>query len=203
MLRPIGSLPTTVYWRRRLLIVGAVLLAGLTVYVIFLSGGDKPTPSGHDLSGASGGGASTKSSARSRPPTPTVAPVTCVPSVLRIQGVTPASHYRVGQQPTLEIQVTNTGAAPCITDLSDGQIELLVYNGESRVWGSHDCKVKPGSNQVALMPAKTVRRSILWTGLSSQPRCAGNRMRVGVGNYTLKVRLGQIDGTSKMFTLTR
>ncbi len=202
MLRPIGSLPTTVYWRRRLLIVGAVLLAGLTVYVIFLSGGDKPTPSGHDLSGASGG-ASTKSSARSRPPTPTVAPVTCVPSVLRIQGVTPASHYRVGQQPTLEIQVTNTGEAPCITDLSDGQIELLVYNGESRVWGSHDCKVKPGSNQVTLMPAKTVRRSILWTGLSSQPRCAGNRMRVGVGNYTLKVRLGQIDGTSKMFTLTR
>lgn len=199
MLRPIGSLPTTVYWRRRLLIAGAVLLAGLTVYVIFLSGGDKQTPSGHDLSRPG----ATKSSGRSGPPTPTVAPVTCVPSVLRIQGATPAPHYRVGQQPTLEIQVTNTGAVPCITDLSDGQVQLLVYNGESRVWGSHDCKVKPGSSQVMLIPARTVRRSIVWTGLSSQPRCAGNRMRVGVGNYTLKVRLGQIDGTPQTFTLTR
>jgi hypothetical protein len=203
MLRPTGSLPPTVYWRRRLLLIAAaVLLAALTVYVVFLSGGDKPKPSGQSSSGAAGHGVATRSTKPSHPPTPTIAPVSCVPSVLRIQAVTQAPRYRVGQEPTLEIQVTNIGTAPCIADLSDAQIELLVYNGESRVWGSHDCKVKPGSKVVTLMAAKQVRRSIVWTGLSSQPKCAGKRQRVGVGNYTLRVRLGRMDGSSKAFTLT-
>ncbi len=199
MLRPTGSLPAAIYWRRRLLIAAAVLLAGLTVYVLFLSGGDKQKPSGQ---GPPGHGVTSKSPGSTRASTPSVAPVSCVPSVLRVQGVTQASRYRVGQQPELEIQVTNTGQRPCTTNLSDSQIELLVYNGESRVWGSHDCQVKPGTSPVTLMAGKQVRRSIVWTGLSSQPRCTGNRQRVGVGVYTLKVRLGGFDGIPKTFKIT-
>jgi hypothetical protein len=195
MLRPIGSKSSSVYWRRRMLILAAVVLLGLTIYVVFRSGGHNKTPNG-DPSGHVSAGASSSKSHASSP-----APVSCVPAVLKVVARTPVSRYRVGQQPQLEIQVTNTGTAPCIADLSDTQIELLVYNGESRVWGSHDCTVQPGSSVVTLVAAKPVRRSIRWTGLSSQPQCAGNRMRVGIGTYTLRARLGIVQGSPATFMI--
>jgi hypothetical protein len=190
MLRPIGSLSPAVYWRRRLLFAGAVLLTVLTVYVVFVSGGDKKKPAG----------------AQTSAPTPTKhtstpAAVPCVPSVLSIAAQTQAKRYQVGQQPELEIQVTNTGQAPCVANLSDSEIELLVYNGESRVWGSHDCQVQPGASPLTLTPRQSVRRSIRWTGLSSQPHCAGHRQRVGAGNYTLHAQFGQIDGRTATFSI--
>ncbi|HEX9231950.1 MAG TPA: hypothetical protein VF869_08570 [Jatrophihabitantaceae bacterium] len=198
MLRPIGSLPTSVYWRRRLLIAAAVLLAALTVYVVFMSGDNKKT------SGQPTGGAPSTHAPSSTSPTPvgtSVAPVSCVPSVLKVAAVTQAGGYRVGQQPELAIEVTNTGTAPCIANLSDSQIELIVFNGASRVWGSHDCQVEPGTSPVTLLSRKPVRRSIQWTGLSSRPECAGSRQRVGAGVYTLRVHLGKMESADAKFTI--
>ena len=193
MLRPIGSLPPTVYWRRRLLLVAAGLLVALTGYVLFLSHDDKKKAAGSHSTGPT--------TAHTSAATSTVPAVQCVPSVLSVAAQTPAKAYKVGQQPELEIQVTNTGQSPCVANLSDGQIELLVYNGESRVWSSHDCKVQPGDSPLTLAPRQAVRRSIRWTGLSSQPHCAGDRQRVGAGNYTLRARFGQVDGRTTMFSI--
>ena len=68
----------------------------------------------------------------------------------------PAStHYQVGDQPQLMLQVTNKGPGPCVQDLSDSQVELRVYNGESRVWGSHDCEIQSGT---ATAPLPSVSR---------------------------------------------
>jgi hypothetical protein len=192
MLRPTGSLPSSVYWRRRLLLIGLVLLAGLTGYVVFASGehGNKPV-----------GSRSTGPPPAAPASSSTVEIVPCVPSVLSVAARTEARTYKIGQQPELEIQVTNVGDSPCIANLSDSQIELLVYNGESRVWGSHDCQIQPGASPLALVPGRSVRRSVRWTGLSSQPHCAGDRQRVGMGNYTLHARYGQIDGRTTMFSI--
>ena len=193
MLRPIGSLPPSVYWRRRLLIIGAVLLVALTVYVVFLSKDDTKKPAGHQSSPRPPVASSTHVS------TPPAVP--CVPSVLGVAAQTSAKTFKVGDQPELEVRISNTGEAPCVANLSDGQIELVVYNGESRVWGSHDCKVQPGDSPTTLAPRQSARRSIRWTGLSSQPHCAGGRQRVGAGNYTLHARFGQINGHTVMFSI--
>ncbi|MEP6598692.1 MAG: hypothetical protein ABJB98_04505 [Actinomycetota bacterium] len=96
----------------------------------------------------------------------------------------------------------NAGSAPCVEDLSDQQIELLVYNGQSRVWGSHDCLIQPGTSPETLPVGMAVRRSIVWTGLSSQPQCAGTRQRVGAGSYTLHARLGGVEGATANFTIS-
>ena len=81
--------------------------------------------------------------------------------------------------------VTNRGPAPCVQDLSDSQIELRVYNGSARVWGSHDCLVQPGTSPSTLPVGQPIRRAVEWSGLSSQPGCAGVRTRVAAGTYTL------------------
>lgn len=194
MPRPPGSVPPTVYWRRRLLLIGAVLLLALTGYVLYDArdkGRSSGKPSGNKASESAVDTA-----------TPAAEAVPCTPSVLSVAARTPQSSYRIGQQPDLEIQVTNIGQGPCVADLSDGQIELLVYNGESRVWSSHDCRVQPGNSPVTLTPRRSERRSIRWSGMSSQPRCAGNRQRVGAGNYTLRARLGLTNGRTTTFSIT-
>ena len=87
-------------------------------------------------------------------------------------------------------------------DLADPQIVLRVYNGESRVWGSHDCKIEPGTDTRTLMAGATVRVSIIWSGLSSQPNCAGPRQRVGAGTYTLYASLAGREATAAQFTIS-
>jgi hypothetical protein len=100
------------------------------------------------------------------------------------------------------LQVTNTGRAPCVQDLADSQVELRVYNGESRVWGSHDCSIQPGTSERMLAVGAPVRVSIVWSGLSSQPKCAGTRQRVGAGTYTLYALLSGHEGVAAQFAVS-
>ena len=112
------------------------------------------------------------------------------------------SSYKVGDHPLLQLQVVNKGPASCIQDLADKQIELRVYNGESRVWGSHDCQVEPGSNDRMLAVGSPVRVAITWSGLTSRPGCAGTRQRVGAGTYTLYAYLSGRNGKATQFTIS-
>jgi hypothetical protein len=119
-----------------------------------------------------------------------------------VAAVVGSSTYHVGDQPQLMLQVTDAGPAPCVQDLSDSQVELTVYNGESRVWGSHDCQIEPGTADRTLLVGQPVRVSIIWSGLSSQPKCAGTRQRVGAGTYTLYASLAGHTGTAAQFAIT-
>jgi hypothetical protein len=123
-------------------------------------------------------------------------------SKLGLAAASEQSHYSMDDQPVLSIVVTNPGTTPCVQDLADPQIVLRVYNGESRVWGSHDCKIEPGTDLRTLMPGQTVRVSIVWSGLSSQPNCAGQRQRVGAGTYTLYASLAGREGKAAQFTMS-
>jgi hypothetical protein len=128
-------------------------------------------------------------------------PVACTPEQLSLQAVAAQKSYAVGDQPVLALRVTNTGTAPCVQDVADSQIELRVYNGASRVWGSHDCMIEPGVNQKVLMPQVPATFTVQWTGLSSQPKCAGTRQTVGAGTYTLYASLAGKDGKATNFSI--
>jgi len=221
MLRPIGSLPPTVYWRRRLMVLAPLVLIAITVYVIVNAGGSSKPAAGPSTSSSAPGSSAPASSPAGSSSAPTTAPSStpattpastpatsasvtpkaCAAAALSSTAVVSAPSYAVGATPTLYIQVTNIGTVPCLVDLSDSQIEMLVYNGASRVWGSHDCQVAPNTPVVTLPVNSPVSRSVVWTGLSSQPACAGTRVRVGAGTYTLHVRLAGVEGKTATFTL--
>jgi len=207
MLHPVGDLAPSVYWRRRGLLLAAVLLAGVTIYAVFLRGGSSGPPSG----GSSFSGSGQSGGSRSASPTDTVSaepassttaePAACTPAQLTIAATSSANSYPAGAKPTVAIVVTNKGPAPCVQDLSDSQIELLVYNGSARVWGSHDCLIQPGTAPATLPVGQPIRREIQWSGLSSQPACAGTRTRVAAGRYTLFAYLSGHQGSTSTFTL--
>jgi hypothetical protein len=132
----------------------------------------------------------------------TAKPVTaCATKQLQLRAIVGKQNYKVGDDPLLQLQVTNTGTVPCIQNLADKEVEMRVYNGESRVWGSHDCKVMPGANLRTLSPKVPVLVSIQWSGLSSQPSCAGTRQRVNAGTYTLYASLAGRTGTATQFSI--
>lgn len=232
MFHPVGPQPPQVYWRRRLTLLGGlalvIVLIVLTVKIAASDSGRTAADGAPLTPGPTGTLAATKSStgapSTARPSTPRSSrsssvnsssrPVTssgrsssstpqpCAPGQLAIQAVVGKSNYRVGDKPLLELQVTNTGAAPCVQDLADKQVVLKVYNGESRVWGSHDCQIQPGVTNRTLAVNQPVRVAITWSGLSSQPNCAGTRQRVGPGTYTLYAELSGKTGKATQFTLS-
>lgn len=229
MLHPTGPRSPSVYWRRRFVLSVALLgLIVLTAWVLRPGGDGKPaagrhsSPSDAAHSTPSPTESSASSTHRSTPTKTTgttkttkttkttsttkaskpAGPAACPRSALKVAAVVGQSSYRVGQQPVVLLQVTNTGSIPCVQDLSDSQVELRVYNGESRVWGSHDCTIQPGTSDHTLAAGQAVRVSIVWSGLSSQPKCTGTRQRVGAGTYTLYALLSGHEGTAAQFSIS-
>jgi hypothetical protein len=218
MFHPVGSLPPATYWRRRFVLLGAlIVLIAVTAWVLRPGSGGTPSAatstgpaqsastavatassSGPPATQSSSGSATTSSSGSSKSATP----ARCDAAKLKIAAVAGKSSYPVGATPTVLLQVTNVGTAPCVQDLADRQVELRVYNGESRVWGSHDCEIQAGTDDRTLAVGQAVRVSIVWSGLSSQPQCAGTRQRVGAGTYTLYALLSGHEGTAAQFSIS-
>ncbi len=98
--------------------------------------------------------------------------------------------------------VTNNGPQSCVSDLADARIELRVFSGSARVWGSHDCAIAPGVSEQTLPVGRPIRRDIEWSGLSSQTGCKGTRARVSAGSYTLFALLSGQQGKSVRFSIT-
>ncbi|MDT4912491.1 MAG: hypothetical protein QOC66_1619 [Pseudonocardiales bacterium] len=220
MFHPVGSQPPSVYWRRRLMVLGSIALV-----IVLIALTVKTMRSGGDA--AAGGGASTTPNTRIETSTSPVtrssastttgsgpsssttaggssstAPDPCAAKDLSIAAVVGKPSYQVGDQPLLELQVTNVGSRPCVQDLADKAVELRVYNGESRVWGSHDCQIQPGTDNKMLAVRRPVQVAVTWSGLTSQPKCAGTRQRVGAGTYTLYAVLSGKTGKAKQFTIS-
>ncbi|MDQ2837753.1 MAG: hypothetical protein M3Y42_14475 [Actinomycetota bacterium] len=210
MLHPVGDLAPSVYWRRRILILAAVLLAVVSAYAVFFrSGGDQaPTSNrafispGSSATPSTGGVNSTTASTPNTTAASTASgPKACTASQLAIAAASDAKSYPAGAKPKVALLVTNRGPAPCVQDLSDTQIELRIYNGSARVWGSHDCLVQPGSSPSTLPVGSQIRREVEWSGLSSRPGCTGVRTRVSAGTYTLSAYLAGHEGTTVTFSL--
>ncbi len=128
----------------------------------------------------------------------------CAPGNLDVSAAVGKPSYAMKQKPVLALLVTNVGPVPCAQDLADQQIVLKVYNGESRVWGSHDCAVQSGTDKRTLAVKQPVRVTITWSGFTSQTNgCpTGSRQHVGAGTYTLYASLSGKTGKAAQFTIS-
>lgn len=123
-----------------------------------------------------------------RPPAPRPCPDSAL--TLRVQPERPA--YRVGETPKLSLVVRNVSTVGCERDLGAAQQEVLLYRGMQRLWSSNDCYPQGEKVLRTLAPGASASFSVTWSGLGSRPRCAGERLRVGAGGYTLLARLGSL-----------
>lgn len=223
MLHPVGPLPASVYWRRRVLAVAAVLGVLLLAWVALPHGdsgdrdrqetsalGGSPSPTGAEptlaatppagdpgrAGGGSGGagvaGVGGSGAATPTTTTPPAPPEPCADRALSLRAVPERPAYRVGDTPVVDLVVRNVSPTACARDLGARQQEVVLYAGTRRLWSSNDCYPGGSRDVQVLQPGDSASFSVTWSGLSSRPRCAGQRVRVTAGTYQLVARLGTL-----------
>ena len=129
------------------------------------------------------------------------APEPCPDSALSVTLAPERPVYQVGESPVLDLQVRNVSDIACARDLGAAQQEILLYRGTQRLWSSNDCYPEGERRFEVLAPGAGENFSVTWSGLSSRPKCAGERTRVGAGSYTLVGRLGTLVSERSPITL--
>lgn len=216
MLHPVGDLPAAVYWRRRLVVLAVLvgLLAGagwLVTSLVQRAGADAaeddaagrpvPTPALERVLSSLAGvrtpeqGPATplpdeRPPAETRPTRAAPAPGgPCTDEMIELAVRAPA-RVRAGSKPTLEIVVRSVAAVPCVRAVDKELQEILLLDSAgTRVWGSNDCFPEQSDRRVTLRPRGTVVLPIVWSGLTSAPGCAGERVVPPAGDYVLRARL--------------
>ena len=213
MLHPVGKLPATVYWRRRLMVLGlllAVLGGAGWLAVTLLDGGN----AGAAPSSPAAERSPVRVPALERvvptvssvatptppdllvadpvPPAPPAAPAPgdpCTDDMTSLEVRTPPA-VALGSKPTFELLVGNVSAVSCVRILDKGVQELVLLDpAGTRIWGSNDCFPEVSADSRTLAPGEVVTFPVLWGGLTSEPTCTAARVNPAPGSYLLRGRL--------------
>lgn len=216
MLEPNGPLPPEIYWRRRALAIGVIVVAlALVIWLVTLvaRGGDSSgdteaaatTSSSSTTATTSSASSSTSETSESATPTtdpdePVAEPCTDQSLALKVTVGQPT--YRVGDQPGFGTVITNISTSACARDLGAGP-QFLVYtlDGQRRLWASDDCNPDGPPEMKTLKAGEQLSYKGTWFGTTSQPECAGDRLPVPAGAYMVVAQLGAIRSAAEPFNL--
>ncbi|MDY6995235.1 MAG: hypothetical protein SW019_01480 [Actinomycetota bacterium] len=230
-LEPQGPLPQQIYWRRRALALGIVVVvvgiiaAVVAVVVMNSTGSEQPTA--NESSDQAQQAAPTplpgenpevktpvQPPAQDAPPptpTPTAAVVPppilqegddCPDSTLAVKGITNEPQYVVGDQPKFTMVVTNIGLVACQRDVGAAVLAAYVYTLENqRLWSNLDCAPSNETLIKTFQPGEQVTTEVTWTGMGSAPNCPLPRQPIGPGMYNLVVQLGNLRSAPVPFIL--
>ncbi|MFC3964185.1 hypothetical protein [Nocardia jiangsuensis] len=206
MLEPTGPLPPEIYWRRRVFAIGILVLAlALVIWLVVMVARGGTSPGGTAATStttesnapAGGSGASAASSSAESD----VAP--CSDQSLAVKVSVGQPTYRRGEQPVFGIVITNISAAPCSRDMGSGmqQISVQTLDGTRRLWNSVDCYPDGQPDIRTLERGQQAAFTVTWSGSTSQPNCAGERVPVPSGAYAVLAQLGGVRSTAEPFNI--
>lgn len=205
----VGPLPPAVYWRRRAMVLGVILLFVLViVYSCAGSGkspasgsgtstGATPTPKTSILTPTTGSPSAEPSTSPSEVPTGTSTSQPTAPSGNEctdeeISVVPVPSQTSVQRGVTIEIRlkIKNISNRKCDRDVGAGAQEIYITLGAQPIWSSDACSDDRSSNVVSLTVEHEYR--VAWNGKAST-RC-DNGVASGelpeAGEYQVFARLG-------------
>ncbi|MDT7571652.1 MAG: hypothetical protein QOE05_1826 [Actinomycetota bacterium] len=203
-LQPVGPLPASTYWRRRVLLL--VLFVIVVLVLVKACGGEA------DKESLSGPGPSPSPSAATSPtPSPTAAaspkpaspaPLqTCRDTVLQVTAEADAESYPSGGAPRFTLTVRNIGSVPCRRALGPDAVELRVFSGEDRIWSSDDCNEAKGQGVLTLKPGEAQALTVRWPGKRTKPKCDVGEV-AQPGTYRVSARVGSIVRQGSVFRIT-
>ncbi|MEV3963653.1 hypothetical protein AB0M34_22635 [Nocardia sp. NPDC050193] len=222
MLEPTGPLPPEIYWRRRVFAIGALVVAlavGIWLAITVSRGGDAPDaaaaasgsettepgpgPAASSTTTATGTRVSgTTSAARSTEPT-SASSGQCADQSLAIKVSVGQPTYQVGEEPVFGIVITNISGAPCTRDMGSGLQRVSVHSldGGRQLWASTDCFPDGEPDVRTLDRGEQAAFTVTWTGATSQPECAGERVQVPAGAYNVVAQMGSVRSAPEPFNI--
>ncbi|WP_067668239.1 hypothetical protein [Nocardia miyunensis] len=225
MLEPTGPLPPEIYWRRRVFAVGAIVIVlALVVWLaIMLLGGRGSSTSTAAATSTSAGPAagsattapaatSASDTAASATPTPSgtvnataaSAPAACPDQSLAMKVTVGQPSYKAGDKPVFGIVITNISTEACSRDMGSGlqQVTVQSLDGQRRLWTSTDCDQGGQPDVRTLNGGQQAAFTLTWSGTTSQPNCAGDRVPVPAGSYAVAAQFGSIHSSPETFNIS-
>ncbi len=203
-LQPVGPLPASTYWRRRLLL-GLLAVIGLLLLLKACGGSDDPAlvSAGPTPSPSASPTTAAPSASPSPSPSPTVpaAPSVCGDAALKVTAESDAKAYKSGAAPRFTLTVTNTGPVPCRRALGPEVVELRVFSGEDRIWSSDDCNKAKGQGVLLLAAGEARALTVQWPGKRTKPDCVIGKV-AQPGTYRVSARVGPILRQGSIFRIT-
>lgn len=210
-----GSEPESVYWKRRAIVAGAVLVLVLVVVlgISALGGGDDGSSVEADAARNQWQTPSpsatlqwpyvpqTPTSAEpSEAPTSTAPPVVACPAEdLMLQVVAAFDEVRSGSEVPVSVLVASSADTPCTADLRQVAVELAA--GEDVVYSTAHCETPQGEEaELSDGAGQTVEFTV--DGLASDEACQGARRELPAGEYELRARLGEALSSPTKLRLT-
>ncbi|MEU2041054.1 hypothetical protein [Nocardia niwae] len=215
MLEPNGPLPPEIYWRRRVFAIGIMVVAlALLIWVVLAvaRGGDSPGDARAAASSttvaAKPADAAAKPSGESGAPKSSaaatgVAAGPCPDQSLAIKVTVEQPTYKTGEQPVFGIVITNISAVPCTRDMGSGlqQVSVHTLDGQRRLWSSTDCYPDGQPDVRTMSRGEQAAFTVTWSGTTSQPSCAGERVQVPPGAYSVVAQLGSVRSMAEPFNI--
>jgi hypothetical protein len=218
----VGPLPPAVYWRRRALVLG-----GMLVVIVLLAyscgeskGSDGNTsntgatntaattaaPAGGDAAGTESDPSPTPSTSASRTPTSPSAAAPdrslCTDTELRVTPVPAARRLARGATTQITLKIKNTSTRTCRRDVGADQQELYIVEqgGAQKIWSSDECGGPRGTNVLPFKPNLEMAYTATWNGRESTD--CKDRPLPPAGTYQLYGRLGTKRSGPVTLTLT-
>ncbi|MBX3195367.1 MAG: hypothetical protein KF727_09770 [Microbacteriaceae bacterium] len=205
---PVGPLPPSVYWRRRILVLLGIAAVVVVIVLLVVGRGD-----GAPDAGSTGSPAPTDTTGPTDTPNPdptftsAAGGEECNPAQIRLVAVTDSNSYASGKKPMISMTITNAGSAPCTFDVGTAAQEYLITSGSDRIWSSKDCQTEPQSSPQVLEPGVELSTTpFAWDRTrSSTTTCDGSRPAAVAGpdgpTYRLQVKLGSVESEQTAFRL--
>lgn len=111
--------------------------------------------------------------------------------------------YRVGEEPVFGIVITNISGEPCTRDMGSGlqRVSVHTLDGGRQLWASTDCYPDGDPDVRTLDRGEQAAFTVTWTGATSQPECAGERVQVPAGAYNVVAQLGAVRSAPEPFNI--
>ncbi|MFL6178529.1 MAG: hypothetical protein ACJ74E_01605 [Actinomycetes bacterium] len=207
VLRPVGDLPPSVYWVRRLIVLGVLLLVFALVWWVWPSGGDDAGPTSSEPTNTP--------TVSSTPLTSSPAPSTsetkkdktksnkppCKDSDVEVKVSTDADNYPSDEDPAITFSVENISDKTCSRDIGQAANELQITSGGSQVWSSDDCN--PGGEVAVdnLRPGDRFVQTVTWPRIQSAEGCPTPEQDAAPGTYQVIARNGEVLSEPAVFSL--
>ena len=203
-MQPVGPLPASTYWRRRVFLL--VLLVVVALVLLKACGGDddkgSPRSSGSSPTPSPVASVTPSPSVAASPSPPAPAPLqTCRDTVLQVTTESDAESYPSGGAPRFTLTVRNIGSVACRRALGPDAVELRVFSGEDRIWSSDDCNDAKGEGVLTLKPGEAQALTVRWPGKRTKPDCDVGEV-AQPGTYRVSARVGSIVRQGSVFRIT-
>jgi hypothetical protein len=228
VLQPVGSHPPSVYWVRRAVLLGALLLVVVLVVALVSAArggaaedqaagadaaasstdgttdgaGDDTADEAGDASADATGDSAAEGAESPQPEPEPAAPSDCAPTDLTVTLESDAERYADGADPTFTVTFTNSSAETCLVEAGNGSQALVITSGSDRIWSSHDCPaVAGGSRPLLLPPGAQESGRVAWPRVRSDEKCSGELPEPRPGTYTAMAVMGGAQSGTVVFTL--